>query len=86
MIETVAGWICVVGLVGGLAFLLWPGREGVRNMAEGTETKETATTAEAVNNETTSQAGGSGGNEQKPEGQTPHRMWWRSGERRMLAR
>lgn len=69
MIEMVCAFICLIGFVGGLAYLLWPGRGGARKMADTTETKETTTTAEAVNNETTSAAGGAGGSEQKPEGQ-----------------
>src|SRR4051812_37383603 len=65
--SALVGWLIVlifiVGLVVGLASLLWPGRGAKKNMAEGTETKETTATTEAANAETTSAA------EQKPDGQ-----------------
>jgi hypothetical protein len=64
--SALVGWLIVlifiVGLVVGLASLLWPGRGVKKIMAETTETKETTAT-ERTNAETTS------GAEQKPDGQ-----------------
>jgi hypothetical protein len=59
MIESVGALICLIGFIGGLAYLLWPGRGGQKKVAETTETTTTETTKTEI----------TGGAEQKQDGQ-----------------